>query len=406
MTKRLTTPASALLFALPLIAAGQTVTFPNATPPATVRLEAGSQVSMDASNNFVMRCDATDPAGCARLMQGGGGTGSCTGQCGTGATFTSPLAVINPSLPPAPGPYPGGSALTVSAQVAGASVCVPSALQGATSVSITGWTGALFPVGNTITQGIILPTQPGSTYTLRLICYGATGSAISERTVATATQVNPPPTDCPTQFPTSSAYTSAAAGAMAPTQINGVTINNVDGLETLVNVLGFNVNPFPTTGTPGNLIGSWHNIRVIRFTVPNPFPQGSFLRRFLFTSSPNGFVGGTDAYMSVSTCPGDLRIPTATQSGTADDPTYAESCRTWRGNSWTFEDTGQADLPYVVGSAGQSSPSTPASCVLQPGRVYFLNIFMSKPNRATRSLTPTSPICTWFECGHAVSAGG
>lgn len=171
---------------IPCFTSAQTVTFSNASPSATVRLEAGSQVSMDAANNFVMRCDATDPAGCARLLQSGG-PGSCTGQCGTGATFTSALAVINPQVPPAPGPYPGGSALTVSAQVAGAAVCVPSALQGATSVSITGWTGALFPVGNTITQGIILPTQPASTYTLRLICYGATGSAISERTVATAT---------------------------------------------------------------------------------------------------------------------------------------------------------------------------------------------------------------------------
>lgn len=197
---------------------------------------------------------------------------------------------------------------------------------------------------------------------------------------------------------------------MAPIQINGVTINNIDGLETLVNVLGFNVNPFPTTGTSGHLIGSWHNIRVIRFTVPNPFPQGSFLRRFLFTSSPNGFVGGTDAYMSVSTCPGDLRIPTATQSGTADDPTYAESCRTWRGSSWTF-DTGQPDLPYVVGSPGQSNPSTPTSCVLEPGKTYFLNIYLSKPNRSTRSLTPANPVCrapenNFFDCGHRVSAGG
>jgi hypothetical protein len=154
---------------IPCLTSAQTVTFSNASPSATVRLEAGSQVSMDAAKNFVMRCDATDPAGCARLLQSGG-PGSCTGQCGTGATFTSPLAVINPPLPPAPGPYPGGSVLTVSAQVAGASVCVPSALQGATSVSISGWTGALFPVDNTVTQEITLPLQPGTPFTLRLTC--------------------------------------------------------------------------------------------------------------------------------------------------------------------------------------------------------------------------------------------
>jgi hypothetical protein len=379
----------------------QTITFPNASPVATVKLEAGSQVSIDASGNLIARCDATDPAGCARLLQTGGG-----GQCGTGVTFTSPLSVINPATPPAPGPYPGGSQLTVRAQMTGAQVCLPSAVQGANAINISGWTSPLTPSNNTVTQTVTLPSAPDTTYTLRLTCYGSTGSATSERTVTTSAQVNPPPSQCPTQFPTPSAYTSGNPGAIEATQINGVTINNINGFESLINVLGFNVNPFPSTGTAGNLIAPWDNIRVIRFDVPNPFPEGGFLRRLQFVSWPNGFIGGTDAYISVSSCPGDLRIPTANQTGTAEHPTYAEGCRTWRGNSWTFEDTGQSDLPYVVGVPGQPNLSTPTSCVLEPGRTYFLNIYMNKPNRSTRSLTPTNPVCQTGDCGHGISAGG
>jgi hypothetical protein len=395
----------ALLALLTTFVAGsahaQTITFPNANPAATVRLEAGSEVSIDASGNLIARCDATDPAGCARLLQTGGGS-----QCGTGVTFTSPLNVTSPTNPPAPGPYPGGSQLTVSAQMTGAAVCMPSAVQGANPVSISGWTAPLVPNGNIVTQTLTLPTQPSTTYTLRLICYGSTGSATSERTVTTSAQVNPPPSSCPTQFPTSTAYTSATAGATAPTQISGVTLQNINGFEQLINRLGFNVNPFPVTGTTGNLLAPWNEIRVIRFDVPNPFPEGSFLRRFSFVSWPNGFIGGLDAYISVSTCPGDLRIPTATQSGTATDPTYAEACRNWRGDSWTFADTGQAELPYVVGVPGQPNISTPSQCVLEPGRTYYMNIYMSKPNRATRSLTPANPICPSSDCGHGIRAGG
>lgn len=394
---------SLLVFLTAFVAAGaaaQTITFPNASPAAVVKLEAGSQVSLDANGNLIARCDAGDPAGCARLLQTGGGGG----QCGTGVTFSSPLSVTNPSTPPAPGPYPGGSQLTLSAQTSGAVVCLPSAFQGQSAVSMTGWTAPLVPNGNTITQTINLPTQPETTYTLRLTCYGSTGSAVSERTVATSAQVNPPPPTCPptSQIP----YTSANAGVVDPTQIGGVSVLNIDGFQSLVNVLGFNVNPFPSTGTAGNLLASWDTVRVIRFEVPNPFPDGGFLRRFQFVSWPNGFNGGNDAYISVSSCPGDLRVPTAQQSGTADHPTYAESCRNWRGNSWTFEDQGQGDIPYTVGVPGLPNISSPSTCVLEPGRTYYLNIYMSKPTRSPRSLLPARPICESFDCGHGISAGG
>jgi hypothetical protein len=402
-----------LLALLAFVAGGahaQTITFTNANPAATVRLEAGSQVSIDASGNLIARCDATDPAGCARLLQTGGGS-----QCGTGVTFTSPLNVTSPTNPPAPGPYPGGSQLTVSAQMTGAAVCMPSAVLGANPVSISGWTAPLVPNGNIVTQTLTLPTQPSTTYTLRLTCYGSTGSATSERSVTTSAQVTPPPSQCPTQFPTTVAYTSTATGGGgSTTDIPGVSVRNINGFEQLLNVFGNPVNPFPISGTSGIVIGPWTQIRVIRFTVPDPFPTPSpanpFNLRFQLQNWPNGFLDSNLAYISISSCPGDLRVPTATQNGTTEDPTYAEGCRNWRGISWDAAvNTGLAEFPYVIASAGNDT-STPTQCRLVPGRTYYMNMYMSRPNRTTRTLLPANNFCvdpqnTPFDCGHVINIG-
>lgn len=400
----------ALLALLAAFVAGgahaQTITFPNATPAATVRLEAGSQVSIDASGNLIARCDATDPAGCARLLQTGGG-----GQCGTGVTFTAPLNVTSPVTPPAPGPYPGGSQLTLSAQMTGAAVCLPSAVQGASAVSVGGWTAPLLPNGNTVTQNITLPTQPSTTYTLRLTCYGSTGSATSERTVTTSAQVNPPPPDCPTSFPTGVAYTTTGSGGGgATTNLTGVSFRNIDGFEQLLNAFGNPINPFPVTGTSGDLLAPSSEIRVIRFNVPNPFPEGSFTRRFNLFTWPNGFQLSNQGYVSITSCPGDLRIPTATQSGTATDPTFSEACRNWRTSSWEVGvGQGQNTIPYVVAASG-SDVSTPTECKLVPGRTYYMNMYLSRPNLGTRTLIPENPVCrdpegTAIDCGHRINIG-
>lgn len=143
---------------------------------------------MDAASNFVMVCDASAPDGCQRLVPPpGGGVGSCTSQCGSGAAFTAPLAVVNPSHPPAPGPYPPGSALTVRAEVTGAVVCMPDARLGTATISLLGWTSPLVPSNGVVVQSLNLPSNIfGATLTLRLTCFGSTGSALTERTVQTS----------------------------------------------------------------------------------------------------------------------------------------------------------------------------------------------------------------------------
>ena len=314
--------------------------------------------------------------------------------------------MTSPTTPPAPGPYPPGTTLTMGASVPGAAICAPTATVNGSGTGLTGWTSAIVPTSGAISQAVTLPATANATVVLRLTCYGATGSATVERTVSTGTGGGGP-VDCPTSIP----YTSQSAGATTPSPIGGATVLSINGFEQLINVLGFNVQPFPNTGTAGNLIGPWNEFRSIRFTVPSPFPTGSFLRRFNFVSWPNGFNFSNNGYISVSTCPGDLRVPTASQTGTTQDPTYAEACRNWRGDSWSFQDAGQTDIPYVVGVIGQPNLSSPTQCVLVPGQTYYLNIFMSKPNRPNRTLFPLTPVCrdsggNLFSCGHGISVGG
>jgi hypothetical protein len=125
---------------------------------------------------------------------------------------------------------------------------------------------------------------------------------------------------------------------------------------------------------------------------------------------PNGFLESNLGYISISSCPGDLRVPTATQNGAPGDATYAEGCRNWRGNSWdSTHNSGASDLPYVIASAGNDT-STPDECRLVPGRTYYMNVYMSRPNRDTRSLLPTNEFCrdpegTPFDCGHVINIG-
>jgi hypothetical protein len=379
-------------------AAAQVVEFPNVSPAVSVRLEAGSTLTVDANGNLHARCDAALATGCA-VLGAGGGAGGCSGP----ANFTQSLRVSSPTTP---GPYPAGSTLSVVATVSNAAICSPTATVNGSATSLSGWNNPIVPgTDGGVAATVTLPAIAGASVVLRLTCYGGSGAAAQNLTVGTSSA--PPAAACPYAYPTATAYTSQTAGSTTITPLGAMAVRNINGFEELINRLGFNVNPFPSTGTTGNLLATWNTIRVIRFEVPNPFPQGSFSRRFQFISWPNGFHGGLDAYISVSTCPGDLRIPTGQQSGTPSDPTYAEACRNWRGFSWTFEDTGQGDLPYVVGVPGQPNISTPSQCVLEPGRTYYLNIFMSKPNKNSRSLFPFQPICPGnFECGHGISVGG
>jgi hypothetical protein len=280
-------------------------------------------------------------------------------------------------------------------------------------VTVSGWGGNVTPTGSTISQVVTMPSQPSTTYRLRLVCYGSTGSDTKTIDVTTSTVTEPPPTDCPP--PPVAPYTTVNAGSTTTRIIRGpggstLPIRNVEGWESLPNLFQGFPNPFPQTGTSGQLLDTPDTIRILRFTVPQNYSAPPVFS-IVFNSWPNGFEQGLDAYVSVSTCPGDFRIPTATQNGTTSDPTFAEGCRNWRDEAfaWAFGfGTGRINWrdPSI---AGNPATSTPAHCVLERGRTYYLNMYMMRPN-ANRTLNDftdnASSVCGINNpCGHLTSAG-
>lgn len=260
-------------------------------------------------------------------------------------------------------------------------------------------------------------TMPNGNVTLLLRCRA--GAIESSRLLSIPIETasgGGPSWSCPSQFPTNTAFTSTATGGgTGLVNIPGISVANISGFESLRNVMGFNVNPFPNTGTSAKYLGPDTEARVFEFIVPSPFPANTpdgfpvRSRYFQFVSWPNGWHGGPLAYISISTCPGDFRIPTSSQQGTISDPTYSESCRNWRGASWNQIDYGgEATIPYLVGTS--QSVSTPSSCYLTPGRKYYLNIIMSKAHYNSRRLLPLQRYCGgWenmptFDCGQGISA--
>lgn len=389
----------ALVASLAVVATanGQTVTFQNAAPAAVVELAAGSPVSIDASGNLVLSCNPTGSAGCQRLVQTGGG------QCGTGVTFTNQLSVTNPQSPPAPGPYPGGSSITVAAQATGAVVCIPAArIVGGAGVTMTGWTNPITPSGTgAISQSLTLPSTNNVQYQLSLTCYGSTGSAESSVVVRTSEQIVPPPPTC-TGFP-APPFTNASPGQSAGVAMSGYTTSLILGYETLQTLLGIQLTPFAPTNGYGIVDGPPDRVRFIEFTVPAGLQSGPG-SRFLWAEFPNNFDPPKEGYFTVSQCPGDFRFPSVAQNGTSDDPTFADGCRNWR----AFQGSGFLDLSEIKYSISDTGVSTGDTCVLRPGQKYYFNIIMNRPspNRTMPPLPqPPNTLCgTAPTCGIRAAA--
>lgn len=149
-----------------------------------------------------------------------------------------------------------------------------------------------------------------------------------------------------------------------------------------VNFLGQFISDFPSTGSDqGRLVTPLAQYVSIGFTAPPatkppyPNPLGGV---FLFTESQVG--GGANlnvAYITISQCPGDFRIPTSNASAPVDDPTLANGCR-----NIDFADVSLSTpslilrrIDYRTGLA----TSTSSQCQITPGQTYYFNLILADP---------------------------
>lgn len=378
-------------------ASAQTITFSNATPAVTIKLQSGSQVSLSATGDLIAQCDAVDPQGCARLLAGNGGGG----QCGAGAQFSEQLVVTAPGA----GPYNPGSQVSLRSTVTGASVCLPSAVQRPenSAISIAGWTGSLLPAGNgQIAATVTMPSAASTTYRLSLTCFGSTGSATSQIDLATSAAAPPPPPPTCNGLP-APPFTTVTPGSTSYRAVDGVPNNReVAGFEALTSLAGNPLSPFPQTFHAGLLIDAVGVSRSVRFTVPGSPPSGGYSAEpfFGYADYPDGYSPALDAYVSITQCPGDFRVPALAQAGTSGDPTYAEGCRSYRTSRFTGTGfVNNAGIRYLV-TADSNVQSTKDVCVLRPNASYFMNVIMIRPNgnrtlpdAATGGLCGLNPSC-------------
>lgn len=345
-------PRTLICLALGVFAAGtasaqQTLTFTNTdTAPGTpgaqnqaVTLIAGSSVSIDPNGNIAAQCALTGTL-CT-------GTGS-----GGGTAPTVSLAASNFSAQPTAGLYPAGTSFTLTPTVAGAEVCVRSLL-GATPPGGTGWPATIGapPFAAQVVQML----NGDTTYQFSMRCYGTGGA---------------------TTFTLADLRTAAGGGTGS---CSGFTSNLPAGWsrgalqvfeQVPARIQGSFWNAFPNSGQLAYIITGSNVYHSIAFTTPATDWTAEVPNRQVFWE--NAQVGGeadlAKVYVSLSSCPGDFRIPAVGATAPTDDPTFARGCRSVR-TVFGIEQYPATTVNYEV----SASPSTEGICRLAPGRTYYLN---------------------------------
>lgn len=357
-------------------AQSKTVTFstPTTQNVLAITLVDGQPVTIDTTGNLSARCTG-NPAGtqCSGVPTGGGGggnpaTATLSGSIANGATAVTP-----------------GSPITLTPQSNGA-VCLRRSAP-ATAWGPAGSFGSpiLAPIDASDAQTINLVTG-NQQYTFELQCYGEGGSsAVQSWTVTTAAGGGGGPANC-------NAITPPAGFTRSPTTSFQELRNENGGVPT----------PFPNSGGGFNALSISRSQYVsIAFTVPSTFPTGlaKNIRYTNITFLPPGasYVNVSNNYVTISECPGDFRIPSPSQDAPADDPTFAEGCRTYRAGN-----PGQRVNYQVRGFEGApDTPSTPSQCHLEPGRTYYYNMILDGPADGINQAGTVNgcQITTATECG-------
>ncbi len=354
------------LIALPALSFAQSsrvIINRGATQKASVTLRADSNVNIDPiSGNVIVDCQpsASDPNECLDPIGTGGGT--------LPPAFS--IAGSNFSQTPTAGLYPPLTTFTIAPVGLNASyeACQRISTGGGGS---TNWTGLTVPGAATLSN-ITLPNEV-STYNFSLRCFAATGARTSNvLTYATATGGGGTlPGNCPTVW-TGQPWENFTR---SPTTLFTQVRNQATG--------GF-LQDFPHINGLGVIKAGRGEILSIQFsasaTIDNngngTLDPGDFnvLQRELnwIESQSGGSAVLSRSYMTISRCPGDLRLPPADNIPDPSEPTLNLGCRnlTLVGSS-----------RFIVGGMGYTINGTPNNdrCALAYGQTYFLNFVTVDP---------------------------
>ncbi|MCU0657276.1 MAG: hypothetical protein MUF64_19055 [Polyangiaceae bacterium] len=146
--------------------------------------------------------------------------------------------------------------------------------------------------------------------------------------------------------------------------------------------------PFPQSGNTGLIITDNEKYHAIGFDTPSePWGVTSYL--FIWQEAQQfGAVDLSNVYISITSCPGDFRLPPPGQTAPADDPTFARGCRNIRSFPGFPQDMVTSKIDYVV----SEEPSSEEVCRLAPGRKYYINFI--RANAADGEIGPPSSEAT------------
>ncbi len=376
--------AVAIAVALPSLAVAQSdktlSVKAGATDAQVLDLRQDGQVNITIDGNVVADCKplSSDPTKCEDIVSGPAGPVPITTLTGT-----------TQATPDGMGRYPIGTAYTLQPRITPpttAEACLR--LSSPTTPPTGAWAGA---VGINLGSDVILSLDAAqSTYEFQYRCFNEFGAG-SSQVVTVTTQPGATSGDLPPTFACNEGVISASRpgfirqappfvfhGGTGPGNPNQMYLQN---FPVAGNGCPSGSCPMPAGGVnPGRYVS-------VGFRTPPQDWVPSVAQGVLTFIESVGFAG-FDAYpggnyITISTCPGDFRIPTsATSPEPLNDPTLGFGCRNLRpagagGPPSSFQPFG--GIVYRDDGVTQFNVVR-HECGLAPGQVYFLNIIAADPN--------------------------
>jgi hypothetical protein len=145
---------------------------------------------------------------------------------------------------------------------------------------------------------------------------------------------------------------------------------------------------FPISGGFGYLITAPNAYHAIELVTPTA-PWSGLNNLFDWVEAQQFGAANTNRiYVSVSTCPGDFRLPARGSTAPTDDPTFARGCRNLR-DVQGFPNQIANNIRYEI----STEPANETTCRITPGRTYYLNFIRADARDGTIGTPSTEATC-------------